>query len=146
MLLTMRRKHALLIVAALLMAARPSSAQAPAPKLGSSNSTDLGLVIATGNARSTSIGLRNVYGFRFANAELKWEAGWLRVASRDGHRFAVGTPTIFTVTEPGTAIDSERLFSKLRYQRQLSTRTDWFTNFDTVRDDPANISHQVVLA
>src|SRR4051812_25865635 len=46
-------------------------AQAPAPaapKLGSSNSTDLGLVIATGNSRSTSVGLRNVYLYRWRNA------------------------------------------------------------------------------
>jgi hypothetical protein len=92
------------------------------------------------------VGLRNLYGYRFPNAELKWEAGWLRVQSRDGHRFAVGSPATFTITEPGTSIDSERLLSKLHYQRAFSMRTDWFANFDTVRDEPANISHQVVLA
>ena len=31
-------------------------------------------------------------------------------------------------------------------QRQLSTRTDWFANFDAVRDEPANILHQFVVA
>jgi putative salt-induced outer membrane protein YdiY len=118
----------------------------PEPRLGSSNSSELGLVIATGNARSTSVGLRNVYTYRWKIAELHWEAGWLRAVSRDGDRFAVETASGFDVIEPGTAIDSQRLFSKLRYQRQLTPRHDWFANFDAVRDEPSNINRQFVLA
>src|SRR5437868_10396302 len=116
-------------------------AQAPAapPKLGSSNNTELGVVLTTGNSRATSVGLRNLYVYRWSNAELRWEGGWLRVASRNGNRFAVGSPDDFEVVEPGTGLDSQRLFSKLAYQRQLSMRTDWFANFDAVRDEPANI-------
>ena len=138
------------LVVGLLVAAAPRAwAQAPAsppPKLGPSNNTELGLVLTTGNSRSTSVGLRNLYLYRWSGAELRWESGWLRVASRDGDRFAVGTPVDFEVQEPGTALDSQRLFSKLGYQRQLSTRSDWFANFDAVRDEPANILHQLVLA
>src|SRR3954447_8527734 len=89
-------------------------AQAPVPpKLGSSNSTDLGLVVATGNSRSTSVGLRNVYLYRWSDAQLRWEGGWLRVASRDGNRYAIGSSAGYEVVEPGTAVDSQRLFSKL---------------------------------
>ena len=125
----------------------PAPAPAPAPpKLGPSNSTDLGLVVATGNSRSTSVGLRNVYLYRWSNAELRWEGGWLRVASRDGNRYAVGSPAVYEVVEPGTSIDSQRLFSKLGYQHKISTHTDWFANFDAVRDEPANILHQFVVA
>jgi hypothetical protein len=125
----------------------PALAQAPAePKLGPSNSTDLGLVVAQGNSRSTSVGLRNVYAYRWTDAQLRWESGWLRVASRDGDRFAVGTPDSFEVVEPGTALDSQRLFSKFGYQHKISTRTDWFGNFDAARDEPANILHQFVIA
>ena len=43
------------------------------------------MVIATGNARSTSVGLRNVYTFRWSNAELGWESSWLRAASRNSN-------------------------------------------------------------
>lgn len=117
-----------------------------APKLGPSNSAELGLIIATGNARSTSLGFRNVYTYRWAGAELGWETGWLRAASRKGDRFAVQNASGFDIVEPGTGIDSERLLSKLRYQRQLSARTDWFTNFDAVRDEPLNINRQFVFA
>jgi len=116
------------------------------PKLGQSNSAELGLVIATGNATSTSIGFRNVYGYHWPDAELGWESGWLQASSRDGDRFALQSASGFDVIEPDTKIDSQRLFSKLRYQRQISSRTDWFTNFDAVRDDPANINRQFVLA
>jgi hypothetical protein len=122
-------------------------AQAPSdPKLGSANNTELSLIVATGNARATTVGLRNVYLYRWSNAEFGWEGGWIRAASRDGDRFAVETGAGFTVVDPEAAIDSERLFSKLRYQRQLSTRHDWFSNFDAVRDEPSNISRQFVLA
>ena len=149
------RTGRLLLVFASLALALPTSTWAQAtqpapppeePKLGPSNSSELGLVIATGNARSTSIGFRNLYGYRWTNAELRWETGWLRAVSRDGDRFAVETATGFDVVEPGTEVDSQRLFSKLGYQRQLSPRHDWFVNFDAVRDEPSNINRQLVFA
>lgn len=122
-------------------------AQAPnEPKLGPANNTELSLIVATGNAKATTVGLRNVYLYRWPKAEFGWEGGWIRAASRDGDRFAVETGAGFEVVDPDTAIDSERLFSKLRYQRQLSTRHDWFSNFDAVRDEPSNISRQFVVA
>jgi len=143
----------LLFVAALAIAGTASAQTTPAqpappekPKLGAANSSELGLIVATGNARSTSLGFRNVYTYRWANAELGWESGWLRAASRKGDRFAVQTAGGFDVVDPGTDIDSQRLFSKLRYQRQLSPRTDWFSNFDAVRDEPSNINRQFVVA
>jgi len=146
--IAMNRGIGLLALVGAIAWAAPASAQAPAAplKLGPSNSTDLGLVVATGNSRSTSVGLRNVYLYRWSNAELRWEGGWLRVASRNGDRYAVGTPGDFEIVEPGTSLDSQRLFSKLRYQHQLSPRTDWFGNFDAVRDEPANLLRQFVLA
>lgn len=126
--------------------AQAAAAPAKEPKLGPSNSTELGLVIATGNAKSTSVGLRNLYTFGWTNALLRWEGGWLRATSRDGDRFAVQTPSGFDVVDPESAVDSHRLFSKLGYQRQLTARHDWFANFDAVRDEPSNINRQFVLA
>ena len=126
-----------------------ASAQSPPPrepKLGPANSAELGVVIATGNARSTSVGLRNVYTYRWPNALLRWESGWLRAASRDGDRFAVETASGFDIIEPDTKVDTHRLFSKLHYQRQVSPRTDWFADFDAARDEPSNINRQFVLA
>jgi hypothetical protein len=141
--------HLWLILAGIAIAADAAAQTAqPAAALqpGPSNSAELGLVIATGNARSTSVGVRNVYTYRWSNAELRWEGGWLRAASRDGDRFAIQTESGFDVVEPDTRLDSQRLFSKLRYQRQFSPRTDWFANFDAVRDEPSNINRQFVLA
>lgn len=125
----------------------PQTGQPPEkPKLGPANSTELGLILATGNARSTSLGFRNVYTYRWVDAELSWEAGWLRAVSRKGDRFAVENGNGFDIVEPETGVDSQRLFSKLHYQRQLSARTDWFSNFDAVRDEPSNINRQFVIA
>ena len=145
----MNRIHILFLVIAASAAGATVSAQttpSKEPKLGPANNTELGVVIATGNARSTTVGLRNLYTFKWVNAELRWEGGWLRAASRDGNRFAVATGSGFDIVDPETAIDSHRLFSKLGYQRQLSPRVDWFTNFDAVRDEPSNINRQFVLA
>jgi hypothetical protein len=131
-----RFDRSLLFLAAMMVAGTtsaqqaqpPPTAQPPAPpKLGPSNSSELGLIVATGNARSTSLGFRNVYTYRWTNAELGWEAGWLRAASRKSDRFAVQTANGFDIVEPETGIDSQRLFSKLHYQRQISARTDWFS-------------------
>jgi putative salt-induced outer membrane protein YdiY len=137
-----------LIVAATASAQTPPAGQPPPPKepeLGWANSTELSVVIATGNAQSTSVGLRNVYTYTWSNALLRWETGWLRADSRDGDRFAVESGSGFDVIDPGTAVDSHRLFSKLRYQRQLTTRTDWFADFDSIRDEPANINRLLVI-
>ena len=143
-------RHTFILAAALFAVSETASAQTTSPpkepELGASNNTELSVVMATGNARSTSVGLRNLYTFRWANAELKWETGWLRADSRDGDRFAVQSASGFDVVEPGTATDSHRMFSKLGYQRQLSRTLDWFANFDAVRDEPSNINRQVVLA
>jgi hypothetical protein len=122
-------------------------AQSPnEPKLGAANNTELSLIVATGNAKATTVGLRNVYLYRWTSSEFGWEGGWIRAASRDADRFAVESGAGFEVIDPDTAIDSERLFSKLRNQRQLSMRHDWFSNFDAVRDEPSNITRQFVLA
>jgi Protein of unknown function, DUF481 len=125
----------------------PQAAQPPEkPKLGAANSSELGLIMATGNARSTSLGVRNVYTYRWVDAELGWEAGWLRAASSKGDRFAVETGGGFDIVDPESHVDIQRLFSKLKYQRQLSARIDWFSNFDAVRDEPSNINRQFVIA
>jgi hypothetical protein len=103
-------------------------------------------VTATGNARSTSLAFRNLYGYRWANGELSWEVGWLRATSADGDRYAVQAGSGFEIVDPGMATDSQRALSKLHYQRQLARRTDWFSNFDAMRDEPANINGQAVIA
>jgi putative salt-induced outer membrane protein YdiY len=131
------------------MVAGAASAQSPqdARMPGWSNNTELSWVVATGNAKANAVGFRNVYAYRWMRAELSWESGWVRAASRDGGRFAVVTaPGEFAVVEPAVRIDSQRLHSKVRYQRQIAGRHDWFSNVDVVRDEPSNIARQVVLA
>jgi hypothetical protein len=142
----------LLLVSSLLLGTTSALAQAPQtqppPELGPSNNAELGLVVATGNAEAATVGLRNVYVYRWPNAEFGWEAGWVGASSPEGDRFAVQhvTGSGFDVIEPDTAVDSNRLFSKLRYQRQFRVRHDWFVNSDAVRDTPSNINRQFVLA
>jgi len=115
------------------------------PKLGTSDSAEVALVASTGNAQATSFAFRNLYGYQWAGAQLSWESGWLRVTSADD-RYAVQVGSGYEVVNPGLTVDSQRGYSKLRYQRQISQRTDWFSNFDAVRDEPSNINSEYVVA
>lgn len=129
--------------------ARVASAQQTQQErsLGSSNNAELSWVVTSGNASANTVGLRNVYGYRWTGAELSWETGWVRAASESGDRYAILRASGgFDVTEPESEIDSQRLFTKVRYQRQITRRHDWFSNVDAVRDEPSNINRQFVLA
>jgi hypothetical protein len=87
-----------------------------------------------------------VYLYRWPNAELRWESGWLRVASRDGDLYAVGTPGDFRRRRARHLARQPAPVQQAWLPAQDSTRTDWFANFDAVRDEPANILHQFVIA
>jgi len=131
----------------IFLAATPTFAQSGDHPLGPSNSTELGLVVATGNAKANTIGLRNVYRYRWPVADMTWESGWVRASSRDGDRVAVARATGgFDVVDPPIALDSQRLFTKVKYTRRIQGRHDWFTSVDASRDEPSNISRQVVIA
>lgn len=144
------RVHAFVLAAALVGlsgTAVPARAQSADRPLGGSNSTELGLVVATGNAKANTVGLRNVYRYRWAPADLIWESGWVRASSRDGNRYAIARSSGgFDVVDPPIVLDSQRLFSKLKYTRRIEGVHDWFASFDASRDQPSNIARQFVIA
>lgn len=114
---------------------------------GWTNATELSLVVATGNAQAETLGFRNLYEYRWSRADLTWETGWVRAASLDGTRKAVAeSGSGFEVVEPPTTIDSQRLYSKFSFRQEIAGPIYWFTNFDSVRDEPSNINRQFVGA
>ena len=111
------------------------------------NNTELSWVVAKGNADASSVGFRNVYTYTWQASNLSWETGWVRAESRDGDRFAIAQPGGgFEVVVPPNDIDSQRLYSKLGYRREITGRHFWFGNFDSARDEPSNINRQFVGA
>ena len=111
------------------------------------NDTELSWVVASGNSQANTLGFRNVYEYRWRRANLRWETGWVRATSRDGERFAVRqVGGGLAVVDPPTTIDSQRLYSKLGYRRQIGGPHYWFSNFDSTRDEPSNIGRQLIGA
>lgn len=110
-----------------------------------SNETELSLVITRGNSETGTIGFRNRFRYNWPTRELSFEIGAVRATSRDD-RFAVGSLDDFVIEEPPTDVDSERIYSKLRYLQNFSDQFFWYGSWDTARDPPASIEHTFVYS
>jgi len=138
------------VIATLLSVALASPALAQddpqeEPQRKWSNGAELSWVVATGNANTNSLGLRNVYEYKREASSFYWESGWVRASSADA-RFAVGTEDDFDIVTPESELDNNRLFSKLRYQRDLNARLYGYGSWDAARDEPSNIKRQFILS
>ena len=138
------------VVAALLSVvfASPAFAQdaeQDEPERNWSNGTELSYVVSKGNADVSALGLRNVYEYKWSASSFYWESGWTRASSGDD-RFAVGTEDDFEIITPPVELDNNRLFSKIRYQRDFNPRLYWYGSWDSARDEPSNINRQFVLS
>ena len=116
------------------------------PETGLSNSTELSWVALTGNSKSNTFGVRNVFLYKWPNAYFEWEFGIVRASSRDGDRFALGTEDDFEIVEPLTKIDSNRVYNRMRYARDLSARFFWYASFNSDRDEPSNLNFRFTPA
>ena len=145
-----RTEHVLLVAAVFaggMGPARTARAQEPETARRWTNGTELSWVVASGNSDANTIGFRNLYERVWTRAELSFEAGWVRAASSSGDRVAVvrGADD-FDVIEPDSEIDSQRLYSKLRYQHEIAGRQYWYSSWDSARNEPSNIIRQFVFA
>lgn len=135
---------AIALVAALSFLAIPSTARAQDNEerpLGWKNSTELGWVLTTGNSNTSNFNVRNLFAYDWEEADLDWEFGYLR-ASSDDDRFAVGLPGDFEIIRPDRDPDNDRLFTNIRYLRNINERFFWYARFEAVRDQPADIEHR----
>lgn len=121
--------------------ALPAAAQEPERELGLKNTTELGLVITDGNSNTANFNVRNLLTYDWQQAELDWELGYLRASSDEG-RFAVGTPDAFELTRPEREPDNDRLFTNLRYRRDIDETFFWYARLYAERDQPANIDYR----
>jgi putative salt-induced outer membrane protein YdiY len=115
-----RRSSAICVLLALVLVA-PIRAQDPdATEFTWQNATEFAFVTASGNASSTTLGLRaELAGEGPVNA-FKLEVGGIRASSRFTDRVATGTETDFDVTETTREEKSaENYFARARYDRNL---------------------------
>lgn len=142
-----RLAHTVAVVAATstVLAAAPAFAQDAERELGWKNSTELGLVLTTGNSNTTNFNVRNVFSYDWGEADLEWTFGILR-ASSDDDRFALGTEDDFEIIEPDVDPDNQRIFTTLRYLRNITPRFFWYGRLFAERDEPADIDYRLTPA
>ena len=134
-----RAVTSLAMLAALALSA-PAAAQEER-ELGWKNSTELGWVVTSGNSETSNFNVRNLFTYDWEQADLDWEFGYLRATSGDD-RFAVGTPAAFEIVQPDGDPDNDRLFTNIRYLRNINERFFWYARFEAVRDQPADIDYR----
>src|SRR5262245_17004952 len=128
----------------------------PRPRL--SNSTELSLVITSGNSEVQTFGLKNTLEYRAAKGRAKFRIDALRSDTSDdpfllvqpGIQFEPGeTPTGFSTLEvrPGAEPDAERFFAEGRYDGDLPKKATWNAGASWDRNEDAGIvSRSIVFA
>jgi putative salt-induced outer membrane protein YdiY len=109
---------------------------------------ELLFVFTSGNAESSSFGLRNTLTRQFERSSLKFDAGAVRVESGITQRTAVGTSqSDFTVSEQtDRETTAENYFSELRFDLDLSERTYAYGSGGWVRNRFAGVDSRWTAA
>lgn len=108
---------------------------------------DFSAVFARGNAESATFGFGASARRKWERDELKFEAGFIRVATGTIVRRAVGTEGDFTVERNVTTeTTAENMFARGRYDRKLSDRWFGYTAADWSRNTFAGIESRLVVA
>jgi hypothetical protein len=128
-------------VLAIVFIAQPALAQEQERELGWKNATELGFVLTSGNSNTTNFNVRNLFTYDWEQADIDWEFGYLRATS-DDDRFAVGTPNSFEVIRPDREPDNNRLFTNIRYLRNINPRFFWYARLFAEKDEPADIDYR----
>jgi len=139
------RNVAVAVLLATLVVAAPARAQDAEPDRAWSNATELGWVFTEGNAQTNSFNLRNVFEYKWPQADLTFEFGILRADSGDD-RFALGTEDDFEIIEPDGEPDNERIHAKVRYLKNVSGRFFWYGRLDAEKDLPTDINYRLTPA
>ncbi|MGD8327805.1 MAG: DUF481 domain-containing protein [Acidobacteriota bacterium] len=129
-----------LTLIAALAAALPAQAQEERT-LGSKNSTELGIVLTSGNSNTTSFNVRNLFAYDWEQADFDWEFGYLRATSQDD-RYAVGNENNFEIVQPDSEPDNNRLWSNVRYLRNINESFFWYGRMHAEKDEPADIDYR----
>lgn len=142
---SVRLARSVAVVAVMSVVPAAAFAQDEARQLGWKNSTELGLVVTSGNSSTTNFNVRNVFTYDWEAAELEWKFGILR-ASSDDDRFALGTEDDFEIIEPDVEPDNQRLYTNLRYLKDINPSFFWYTRLFAERDEPADIDYRLTPA
>jgi putative salt-induced outer membrane protein YdiY len=139
-------------VAAALMVpclvAAPAFAEDPVEKkLGWFDAAELSFVSTSGNSNSTTLGFRNETKRVWSDAELLVEIGSVYSEARPSERFGVGATGEgnFSVEQGPHETDTNRLYGKAGYGRDLNPFLFWNVAGDAERNPPAGIDYRYTV-
>jgi len=130
------------------LAAAPAFAEDPVEKkLGWFDSAELSFVSSTGNSNSTTLGFRNETKRIWSDAEFLAEVGSVYSQSRPSDRVGVGAEGEgnFAVEEGPRETNTNRLYGKAGYGRDLNLFLFWNVAGDIVSDEPAGVDYRYTL-
>ncbi len=140
-----RASLAAALLASAVLATAPAVAEEEAePKLGWFNVAEFSLLASSGNSEVQTLSLRDTATLFFEGASFEIAAGGVRAESTTVSRFAVGTPTDFTVREASDrALTAENYFLRGRYDRKVSERLYWFSGLGWDKNEFAGIASRL---
>jgi hypothetical protein len=126
------------------------------PKLGWSNSTDLSLVLTSGNSAATTWGFTDELRHTWTNARFKFEANVVRSATSDDRFFQVapgiefpvgGTPAnpSASLVKPEPTLDVATYLLRGNYQRDITPKFFWNAGGSWDRNDEAGILNRYIV-
>src|SRR5262249_6009720 len=109
-------------------AAPPATPTPPPPPPGPkwSDSAELGYVATSGNAETSTFGLKNSLVREHDKSRFEVKLGGIRVVTTDKNIFAVGTATDFESIDGNPKTTAESYYLNGRYDRKITQRFYWF--------------------
>ncbi len=120
-----------------------TAAQDDEPELGWHDVAEITFVLTEGNAKSNTLGGKNMLEYLWVNARLSFDAGAIRTESTTVEKTAVGDSQEFQVAEQfDEEVTAENYFVRSRYDRDITDRFFWFVGSGWDRNTFAGIENR----
>jgi putative salt-induced outer membrane protein YdiY len=120
-----------------------AAAQDDETELGWHDVAEITFVLTEGNAKSNTLGGRNLLEYLWVNARLGFDAGAIRTESTTVEKTAVGDSQEFQVAEQfDEEVTAENYFVRSRYDRDISDSFFWFVGGGWDRNTFAGIENR----
>jgi putative salt-induced outer membrane protein YdiY len=120
-----------------------AAAQDDEPEVGWHDVAEITFVLTDGNARSSTLGGKNLLEYLWANARFSFDAGGIRSESTTVERIAVGDSQEFRIAKQSDEeVTAENYFLRSRYDRNITDRFFWFVGGGWHRNTFAGIKNR----
>jgi len=102
-------------------------------------------VATTGNAQTSTLGLKNSLVREHDKSRFEVKLGGIRVVTTDKNIFAVGTATDFDGVDGDPKTTAESYYLNARYDRKITDRFFWFGGAGWDRNEPAGVQNRYTV-